>query len=298
MQRNFKRPTLSWLAVLFCFSLAPAKGQLLPDSVAKVVESFRGELYFAAKDLSSGQVLEYRGDAAVQTASVIKVPVLIELFAQASERRLILSDVVAYTGENRVPGTGILQDLGPGLHLTLRDLAVLMTVLSDNTATNVLIDRLSLNAINGRLQQLGLPRTRLFKKVFKEAPPGLNEEEKKWGLGVTTPREMMQLMEKLHRKELVDMASSEAMLEILSRQRNRDNIPRYLYGEAWKDLRIAHKTGALNRVRNDVGIVYTPDGDYILSLFAQQSEDQKWTPDNAASLALGQLAKAILLHFR
>ncbi|HEY2934520.1 MAG TPA: serine hydrolase [Acidobacteriota bacterium] len=286
------------LLILIFFCPVTAHAAVLPDSAQKVVEGFRGKMYFYAKNLKSGQVIEYRSGEKVQTASVIKVPVMVEVFAQARESRFTLQDVIASTEENKAQGSGVLQDLGPGLHLTVRDAVVLMIILSDNTATNMLIDRVGVKAVNDRMRQLGLADTTLYKKVFRPPPESLPEEEKKWGLGATTAKDMALLMEKIYRKEVVDSPSSEAMIGILKKQRDRDQIPRYFFGEKWAKVDVAHKTGALDRVRNDVGLVFTPEGDFVLSLFAQESEDRKWTPDNEATLALARLSEALVTYFR
>jgi beta-lactamase class A len=277
---------------------AAASGQTLPPDVQSVVDQFRGRLYFAAKDLKTGAVLGYRADQKVQTASVIKLPILVELYAQAKDRRLALADVLAVTDANRVGGSGILQKLQAGLHITVRDAAVLMVVLSDNTATNMLIDKVGIAAVNGRMRQIGLQQTTLYKKVFKPADEPVPEDQPKWGLGVTTPAEMMALLEKIYRKEILDPASCDDIIAIMKQQADRDQIPRFLVGPEWDKTEVANKTGALERVRNDVGVVFTPGGDYLLSLFAQESEDRKWTADNEATLALARLSLAVLTHFR
>ena len=286
------------LCVAVLLTSAQLRAQKLPAEVQSGIDHFRGHLYFSARNLKSGESLSYRADDKVQTASVIKLPILVELFSQAMEHHLSLEDVVAVTEANRVGGSGILQDLGIGLHATLRDFAVLMIALSDNSATNILIDKLGVAAVNARMRQIGLSQTTLYKKVLKPATDPLPEEQKKWGLGMTTPNEMLLLLEKIYRKEIVDPPSCDDMIAIMKAQRDRDQIPRYLVGPEWEKVQIANKTGALDRVRNDVGVVFAPEGDYVLSLFAQESEDQKWTADNEATLALARLSLAILTHFR
>jgi beta-lactamase class A len=173
-----------------------------------------------------------------------------------------------------------------------------MITLSDNSATNMLIDVVGIDGVNEMIQSLGAPHTLLNKKVFKSPASNLPEERTRWGLGVTTPLDMLKILESLYRSDCIDRESSSEMIRILSKQRDIDQIPRLLVGEEWKNTRIAHKTGALSQVRNDVGIVFTPQGDYILSLFAQQSSDRKWTADNEASVALAQLARAVLQCLR
>ncbi len=277
---------------------AVVRAQTLPPDVQEVIGQYKGQLYFEAKNLKSGETIGYRPDSKVQTASVIKVPVLAALFDQAAEHHLALEDLVACTDSNRVQGSGILQSLGSGLQLTLRDAAALMIVVSDNTATNMLIDKIGVPSVNAYIRSIGLKETTLFRKVFKPAPVPLTEEQKKWGLGVTTPEEMLSLLEKIYRKQILDPANCDEIISIMKQQTDRAQIPRYLVGPAWEKVQIANKTGALDRVRNDVGIVFTPTGDYILSLFAQESEDQKWTVDNEATLALARLSLALLTHFR
>jgi beta-lactamase class A len=291
------------LALLTCFVVIAAavcgsRAQALPAEIQSAIDQFKGQLYFAAKNLKTGETLGHRPDEKVQTASVIKVPILVELFSVVKDHRLSLEDVVAVTDANRVQGSGILRDMSNGLHLTLQDVATLMIILSDNTAANILIDKLGVAAVNARMRQIGLEQTTLYKKVFKPATDPVPEEQAKWGLGVTTPREMMSLMEKIYRKEIVDPASCDAMIAILKQQRDRDHVPRYLFGPAWEKMLIANKTGALDRVRNDVALVFTPEADYVLSLFAQESEDRKWTADNEATLAIGKVSLAVLTHFR
>lgn len=277
---------------------APLQAAGLPRDVQSIIESFSGRIYFAAKNLETGHIIEYRANEKVQTASVIKVPIMVEVFAQAQENRFTLQDVMAYTAANRAPGSGILQDLDLGLQLTLKDLVTLMIVLSDNTATNMLIDRVGIEAVNERMRRIGLSSTLLNKKVFLAAPESLPEERKRWGLGVTTPREMLVLLETIYRKKVVDQESCEEMIAIMKKQRDRSQVPRHFAGKEWDKVEVAHKTGALDRVRNDAAIVFTPQGDFVLSLFAQESQDTKWTPDNEATLALARLAQSLVRHFR
>jgi beta-lactamase class A len=270
----------------------------LPDALEEIVRAFRGRLHFAAKEMATGRLVSHRADVPVQSASVIKVPIMIEVLAQVRAGMLDLDRKLRLDRENRVPGAGILQDLSSDIEITLGDAVTLMIVLSDNSATNMVIDAVGVEAVNRRMGELSLRQTFLNRKVYLPAESELPEERARFGLGVTTAAEMLALFEGLYKGEVVDSESSRRMIDILSRQRDLDQIPRFLTGPEWRDVKVAHKTGALNRVRNDVGIVYTPSGDYVLSLFAQDAEDEKWTPDNEASLCLARLARAILVHFR
>jgi beta-lactamase class A len=225
---------------------------------------------------------------------------MVEAFYQAREGRTPLDSLLLLDKENMVQGSGILQDLSDGLILSLRDALTLMIVLSDNTATNMVIDSVGIDAVNSRMVSLGLVHTKLFKKVFLP-PPKPSEDQKKFGLGVTTPAEMVKLLEMLARGDLVDKASSEAMISILKKQRDRDQIPRYIsyddLGESVGGIQVANKTGALDRVRNDVGLVFTRRGTYLMAIFTWNSADTRWTPDNAATLTIAQLARVLFEHF-
>jgi beta-lactamase class A len=266
----------------------------------QIIDAFKGNVALAAKNLRTGELIEINAREEVQTASVIKLPIMVEAFYQAREGRRSLDSLLLLDKDNMVQGSGILQDLSDGLILSLRDALTLMIVLSDNTATNMVIDAVGIDAVNSRMEKLGLAHTKLFKKVFLP-PPKPSEYQKKFGLGVTTPEEMLKLLEMLARGDLVDKASSEAMISILKKQRDRDQIPRYIsyddLGESARGIQVANKTGALDRVRNDVGLVFTRKGTYLMAIFTWNSPDTRWTPDNAATLTIAQLARVLYRHF-
>jgi len=175
-----------------------------------------------------------------------------------------------------------------------------MIVLSDNTATNLVIDKVGIDAVNARMQKLGLVHTQLFKKVFL-APPKPSEEQKKFGLGATSPADMLRLLEMLAHGELVNQPTSGTMVAMMKKQRDRDQIPRYIssgdLGENAGGVEVANKTGALDHVRNDVGLVMTRKGTYLMAIFTWNSLDTRWTPDNAATLTVARLAKLLFDHF-
>jgi beta-lactamase class A len=281
---------LSWAFVL---AAQLPSADPLPESIAAIQRRFSGRIGLAALHLESGRSLYLNADEKVQTASVIKLPIMVEAFYQAHEGRLNLEERIRVSAADRVVGSGILQDLGEGLAPSLSDVITLMIVLSDNQATNYVIDRVGIANVNSRMRRLGLEHTKLFKKVFKPAEGPLTQEEKSFGLGVTTPREMVRLLERLANRELVNETLSGRMMDILLKQRDVDQIPRYLGNLKLEGpVTVAHKTGALNTVRNDVGIVSTPRGRVLLAIFCQESRDQRWTPDNEATIASARLAEA------
>jgi beta-lactamase class A len=197
---------------------------------------------------------------------------------------------------DKVEGSGILQDLSDGLHITLADAVMLMIVESDNTATNLVLGQVGIAPVNDTMERLGLPDTRLYKKVFLPAPEPESEDAKRFGLGKTTVNDMLRLLRLINARQVVDASASDRMIEILKKQRDNDAFPRYLdrFGTRDHPITVAHKTGALDELRNDVGIVDTPRGKLAMAGFAYDSPDKSWTADNAATLVLAKLAEAVV----
>jgi beta-lactamase class A len=180
-----------------------------------------------------------------------------------------------------------------------------MVVLSDNTATNVAIDRLGLSHINETLRAAGLQQTVLYKKVYVPATGPLPPDQPKFGLGKTTAREMASIMERIVTCHLALDSSAPlpndgkicgAILGMLRSQQDRDSLPRYLetLDTSETGSAIGNKTGALNQVRNDVAIISTKSGPVVIAAFTWQNADQRWTGDNEAEQTLGKLAKAVI----
>jgi beta-lactamase class A len=266
----------------------------LEKKLAAIAARFGGKVTFAAVDLKTGERFGLAPDRPVQTASVIKLPVMVEAFYQMQEGKLHWSQPVKETPFDRVRGSGILQDLNQQINLTLGDAITLMIDLSDNTAANMVIRTVGIDAVNARMQQLGLKHTILNGYVFHEKESA-SPEAKKFGLGETTADEMVHLLTLIQQQKILTPAACEQMKQILSKQRALDAFPRYTSnypGVTWE-----HKTGALDDVRNDVGIAETPVGPIVMAGFAYDSPDHQWTADNAAQLVLARLAQAILAHF-
>ncbi|CEK15162.1 beta-lactamase class A [Chthonomonas calidirosea] len=257
--------------------------------VAAIEKASTGVLCFAAEDLQTRKVVQHNAEHKCRTASVIKLPILVHVGLEVTEGRRAWEEPLVLTDKEKVPGSGILSQLTAGLQLTLRDVCVLMIVLSDNTATNMIIEHIGgVNPINARMRALGLETTTCFRKVYaRDALPN------PYGLGVTTPREMLQLLEMIATGSLGSEALCEEFLAILSKQHYRDCIPRYL-PEEW---RYAGKTGSIDEARNDVGIVTDAVGNrFALALFCQELQVVCWTADNPGEIALAQLAKRLLLE--
>lgn len=246
-----------------------------------------GTLCVAARDLAAGHTLRYRGDRRCKTASVIKLPILVHVAMAVGEGALGWNDPLTLTDEEKVAGSGVLTQLGAGLKLTLRDACVLMTIVSDNTATNMVIDLLGTEPVNARMRSLGLPLTTLFRKSYTPD----TEASREFGLGMTTPDEMADLLQAVVEESTGGHAVSAEILAILAAQCLRDSIPRGL-PPGWK---YAGKTGGIDGVRNDAGLVTAPDdARIVLALFCQDLPDLQWTPDNAGNITLGRAARTLL----
>ena len=231
-------------------------------------------------------------DERVRTASTIKVAIMIEAFSRVAEGRAKWTDELVLTKEKKVSGSGILPEFADGLHLTLRDAVTLMMLMSDNTATNLVIDALGgADTVNARMQSLGMTETRLMRKVGGggESEEGKKEENKRFGLGRTSPHEMVMLVEKLERGEIISPAVSKEMIELMKREQTQDGIWR----ELWRIPR-ATKSGALDALRSNVGIIYHPRGRIALAITCDDMPEPNWTADNPAFHLMSHLSEIMI----
>src|SRR6185369_11477046 len=226
----------------------------LDEQVKNLVTPFKGKVSLYAKNLDTGETYALNGDERVRTASTIKIAVMIEAFARVSEGKAKWTDEVTLTKEKKVSGSGILFELSDNLHLTLRDAVNLMMMLSDNTATNLVLDVLTTDAVNARMESLGFKQIKINRKIGSggDSAAGRDPENKKYGLGVATPHEMVQVMEKLERGEIISPAVSKEMIELMKKEQAR-----YAIGRSLSDVPMASKYGALDRLRSAVGIIYS-----------------------------------------
>lgn len=284
------------LLILILALVSTATAADLQKDLDALASQYQGKVAFFAKDLKTGQTVAVDADEPVQTASVIKLPIMIEAMYQVKQGKLRLDQQLTLTKDNQVPGSGVLQFMDPGLRVTLKDAMTLMIILSDNTATNLMIDAVGIKNVDDRLTAMGLKNTYLYKKVFKPAEGPMPPDQKKFGLGKTTAREMAQAMESIQRCDLGDKDLCKTMLDILRNQQDRDSVPRYLESGDTSEIpsAIANKTGALDDVRNDVALVETKSAPILISAFTWDNKDQSWTPDNAAEVLIAKMAKGVV----
>src|SRR5690348_1855147 len=194
----------------------------LQSKLQDMASKHHGKVALFAKNLKTGETIAIDPDVPVQTASVIKLPIMIEAMYQVKAGKLKLDQRLKLTKDNQVPGSGVLPFLTPGLDLTLNDTVTLMMILSDNTATNITIDALSIPAVNKRIETMGLKNTYLYKKVYKPAEGPMPPDQKKFGLGKTTAREMATAIESVERCDIGDPALCKRMLDIMRNQQYRN----------------------------------------------------------------------------
>jgi beta-lactamase class A len=219
-----------------------------------------------------------------------------EAFLQVKAGKIKLSDPIELTKENQVPGSGVLAFMQPGLKMQLEDAISLMMMLSDNTATNMVIDAVGLKPTNDWLASKGLKNTYFYKKVYKKAEGPMPPDQKQFGLGKTTAREMAQVIEGVLNCEVGDKALCDKMLYIMRNQQYRNMVPRFLEtSDTSEELSgVADKIGALDAVRADVAIVFTKQGPIVISAFTYENKDQSWTPENQPEILIGKMAKVIV----
>ena len=268
----------------------PSSAQSLDTRIHAEITSFKGKVYLFAKNLDTGQEYSFNGDERVKTASTIKIAVMIEAFARVAEGRAKWTDELVLTKAARYSGSGILPELGDGLRLTLRDCVNLMMLISDNTATNMVLDYLTTDAVNARMDSLGIKQTRIMRRVGSggESQAGKLEENKRFGLGATTPHEMVQIMEKLDRGEVISQAASKEMIDLMKREQAR-----YAIGRTTADP-MASKYGALDRLRSCVAIVYSKKGKIAMAITVDEMPEVYWSVDNPGYLLMSRLSTILV----
>lgn len=277
----------------------------LRQELVALAGQHHGKVALYASQLNTGKSVVIDADKPVQTASVIKLTILFEAMEQVRAGKAQWDEKITLAKGDGVSGSGVLTFFDTPLTLTLKDVLTMMIIVSDNTATNLAIDRFGVDAVNARIAWMGLKDTHLYKKIGKPATGPMPADQPKFGLGKTTAREMAMVMERIGRCQLTgpgeavlpgDAAICEVALKMLRNQFYRETIPRYLekLDSSETGSGIASKTGSLNAVRADVAIVAGKTGPMVLSIFTFDNEDMSWTVDNEGEVLIGRLAKVIV----
>ncbi len=210
-----------------------------------------------AVDLTSGETFAFNADVAFPQASAIKVPILMSVYKQAHEGKFLLSDQRKVAPGNIVGGTGILKDLVDTASLSIRNLGVLMIALSDNSATNSLIDLVGMPEVNAMLRSLGAKQTLVQRKMINSAASGRGEEN------LSTPADAAKILQLLYRGEFINKATSGEIVSIL---RKTDRRTSRLATGLPDEVPIAFKPGELNGVSTEWALVLLPERPYAVAV--------------------------------
>lgn len=224
-----------------------AGAAISPQEAAAAASRLPGRISFYCKDLQTGSTASFRAEESLCAASVIKLAVLTEAFFRIEEGFLDPHEEYVLRAEDKLPSCGAFTYMHEGLRVTMEDLYTAMIIHSDNTATNILLHRFGMEAVNRRMRSLGLSITTVNRLLFdgEAAARGLENQ--------ISAGEMAFLLEKMYKGELVSPKASKEMLQILKNQRLNGKIPFFLHGMG---VPVAHKTGEDDGITHDVGIVY------------------------------------------
>jgi beta-lactamase class A len=276
-------------------SASQPEGTVTTDHrIQTAIQGFPGNVSLYAKNLDTGTSYELRADAPVPTASTIKLPIMVELFAEAEEGKLDWNQKLELRDQDKVSGSGVLTEFSGGDAFPIRDLMHLMIVVSDNTATNLILDRIGGNAVNQRMAQLGLKQTAVMRKIMQTKPESLTDEGRKpgndrWGTGRSCPRDMVVILEKLYHGLLVSKAASDEMISVLKRQRDLQGV-----GRDMKDTVVASKSGALDHLRSEAAIVYSPHGAVAVAITVNNIPVVDYGVDNPGNLLISTLSQILV----
>jgi beta-lactamase class A len=254
------------------------------DSLAS---AHHGIVGYAVHNVDTGERLSRRGDETFSTASLIKVPILVTVFDLVEQGKLSLDDQLTLLSIDKVPGSGNLQFMHDGAMLSVRDAAWLMTVTSDNTATNLLLDRIVIRRVWEKMEKLGLPHTKVHSKVYLRMASVAMDSSVKYGLGVTTPNEMTRLFALLAEGKAVSTKADSTMLDILAHNEDFAGVQRYIDG-----LTVPHKTGATDQVRTECAL-FPLQSRVAACVLTKENADQRWLIDNEAQVTMANMGRVI-----
>ena len=262
----------------------------LDGHIKEQLATFKGKVSLFARNLDTGETYALGADDRVRTASTIKIAVMVEAFARVAEGKAKWTDELVLTKAARYAGSGVLPELADGLRLSFRDCVNLMMLVSDNTATNIVLDSLGTDAVNARMDSLGFKQIRILRRVGSggESTAGKDPDNKRFGLGVATPREMVILMEKLERGEIISPAASKEMIELMKREQSHYAIGRTL------DVPMATKYGALDHLRSAIGIIYSKRGRIAMAITCDEVPEINWSVDNPAYILMSRLSLILI----
>ncbi|MEO8649480.1 MAG: serine hydrolase [Acidobacteriota bacterium] len=264
----------------------------LDGRIKEAIANFQGSVFVYAKNLDSGKDYSLRGDEQTRTASTIKLGIMAETFHQVAEGKLRWDDPIELTKEKKQGGSGILFEFSDGTKIDLKTAVNLMIVVSDNTATNLVLDKVGTDNVNDFMDSLGLTDIKSMRKIGGggDSKAWLNDPRNKlFGLGRSSPREMVRLVEMMENGLIVSKEASAQMIAIMKRQQFKDGIGR---GEP-DTIAVASKSGALDRFRADVGIVYTRRGRIAMAIYVDDMRVVAYDQENPGLAMIWKLSQIL-----
>ena len=262
----------------------------LENRIGVELKSYDGLMGIYIDDLM-GNVVKINEKEKFETASTIKLFILASLFERIEKGELSLSDMLEYKQEHAIDGSGVLSSMEVGTKLSVRNVATLMIIVSDNIATNMLIDFLGVGQINDCIQRLGCGDTILHNRI---------DFEKYSKLGTSTPEDYARMWVRMAQGKLISAKASEQMLEICRQQHYNTMLtknlpPYYLDADNYDEeiIYVASKSGSMNACRNDGGIVSTPYGKYVIVMFNKDFSDSQYYPDHPATVFGSKVSRLI-----
>ena len=298
--RYLKLYTIIFLAFGF-IQTVEAQNSVTPEwqkAIYNTAEDFKGLWGMAYYNFKTGEAFEVDGDTRFPTASTIKFPVLISWMYEYSEGKVDFDDTIILTDEDKVGGSGTLQDTTGEVEVSLKEAIDLMMRISDNTATNIVIDSQGttfderLLTINNRIKSLGANKTELMNRLMGFSTKKKTPDSLRYGVGYTTPNDMVKLLKLVYEGKIVNRDISDRIIEIMKKCKSTRMIPKYLP----EGTVVSHKSGAVDDSKSDVGIVFSLGGDYTVAFYTDKLVDKRWSKDNEGHLLIANISKIIYDH--
>lgn len=265
-------------------------------NILPLINEFSGDISFSIKNVHSDEKINYQEAIVFPTASTIKIFILGNLLSEIDKGNYSLTDYIKMTTDQQAGGTGVLKEFKAGTYYTIYDIAIAMTILSDNTATNMIIDLLGgVSTVNNYIEDLGYTHTKITNRADVEV---LNKDASYFTVGTT--EEFTQYLTLIQQNKAFSKESTLIFFKIMSKQQDLTQFPRYLpynpYGaesNISQDVSIANKTGTYIGIRGDVGLVKIFDEEIIFSILTKDSKDSGFNIENEGSILIGKIGKEI-----
>lgn len=261
----------------------------LESEIRKIIQDFKGDVGIYVLHLPSGKEVQINADSIFPTASVVKIPILVGLFEKIDQNELGYRQELVYRDSIKYGGSGLMQFYKDSVKTNLNTLAALMITYSDNT-TSLWCQALAGGgvAINPIMDRYGFVNTKVNSRT-----PGREKIREKYGWGQTTPKEMGQLMAKIRKGEIVSPHASDRMYRLMTNIFYDDGA----ISQIPASVQSASKQGMVNASRNEVIVVNAPSGDYVLSIFTNNNQDQRWKYDNEGDVLIRKISNLLWNYF-